>query len=288
MNFYQLRETPLLPYDVLFRESRLKQGMIFLICLFISATLAFIGYQGGIHRGDFDLPSVLAYYIAGVVGIVALVVLSGFRASLRHTNWLIRYDGDRLLIKYRSYHNYHLPEDDYVVVEIRIVEIQWIGAFREKRLIPDSDGDTQQSWTYLDIQLNHSDTAKFREYLRQERLRWPEKSGISRSRRLHYPVRLIEDNLIRVDWKSHQTSITPNINKTLKILGGKIAMRDQESDRKISDFTSLEKLDAQQQEQMIRELAETGDTLSAAKVVQKLYGWSTTEAVQYVRKLLRE
>ncbi|MDA2937696.1 alkaline shock response membrane anchor protein AmaP [Acidobacteria bacterium AH-259-A15] len=288
MNFYRLRETPALPYDAVFRESRLKKGLFFLICLAISATMAFIGYQGGIDRSGWDVPSTLAYYIAGVIAILALVALLGLRASLRETNWLIRYEGDRLLIKYRSYLNYHLPKDDRMVVEIGLSEIEWIRSFREKRRVPDSDGETEQSWTYLDICLNHSDTTELREYLRQERLRWPAKTAVSQSRRLHYPVRLIEDDLIRVDWKSHQTSITPNIDKTLRILGKKIEIRDENAEKKVCDFTSLEKLDTQRQEQLIRQLAESGDTLSATKVVQRLHGWSTTESVKYIRELLEK
>ncbi|MCZ6486105.1 MAG: hypothetical protein O6826_10450, partial [Acidobacteria bacterium] len=115
MNFYWLRETPPPIQDVFFRESRLSKGLFFLICLVLSAILAFVGYQGGIHGDDFEFPSSLAYWIAGVMAILALVALSGLRASLKDTNWLMRYDGARLFIKYRSYLNYHLPEEDPVV-----------------------------------------------------------------------------------------------------------------------------------------------------------------------------
>ena len=101
-------------------------------------------------------------------------------------------------------------------------------------------------------------------------------------------MRLIERDLIRVDWKNHQTSITPNIDKTLKILGEKIPIRDQNGGDNVTDFTSLEKLDPEDQERIIRELAETGDLISARKVVQTLYGCSTTEAIHYARKLLEE
>jgi len=290
MNFYRLRETPPPIQDVFYRESPLSKGLFFLICLVLTAILAFVGYQGGIHVDDFEFPSFLAYWIAGVLAIVALVALSGLRASLKDTNWLMRYDGARLFIKYRSYLNDHLPEEDPVVVEIGISEIKWVRAFREKRLIPGSKGRnrTVQSWTYLDIRLNHEDTEKLRENLQQERQRWPETTGVSKSRRGHYPVRLVEKDLIRIDWKSHQTSITPNVEKTLKILGEKIETQDQKADRKVSDFTALEGLDEEQQKQMIRELVEGGHRISAVKVVQKLYGSSTTEADEYIRALLGE
>ncbi len=209
MNFYRLAETPPPIQDVFFRESRLTKGLFFLICLVLSAILAFVGYQGGIPGGesdDLEVPSFLAYWIAGVLAVLALVALSGLRASLKDTNWLMRYDGARLFIKYRSYLNFHLPEEDPVVAEIALSEINWIRAFREKRLLPGSERQKRevQSWTYLDICLNHEDTEKFREYLQQERQRWPETTGVSKSRRGHYPVRLVENDLIRIDWKSHQ------------------------------------------------------------------------------------
>ncbi|MCZ6484350.1 MAG: hypothetical protein O6826_01470 [Acidobacteria bacterium] len=290
MNFYRLRETPPPIQDVFFRESRLSKGLFFLICLVLTAILAFVGYQGGIHVDDFEFPSFLAYWIAGVIAILALVALSGLRASLKDTNWLMRYDGARLFIKYRSYLNDHLPEEDPVVVEIGISEIKWVRAFREKRLIPGSKGRnrTVQSWTYLDIRLNHEDTEKLRENLQQERQRWPETTGVSKSRRGHYPVRLVEKDLIRIDWRSHQTSITPNVKKSLEILGEEIEIQGQMEDRKVSDFTALEGLDEEQQKQMIRELVEGGHRISAVKVVQKLYGSSTTEADEYIRALLGE
>ena len=259
-----------------------------------------IGYQGGIDHDGVSLPSGLAYWIAGVMALMSLVVLSGFRASLRGANWLVRYDGARLLIKYRSYLNHHLPEGDFVVVEINLSEIEWIRAFKEKRIVPSMgrDGPRTEAWTYLDLCLNHKDTAKLSEYLRQERLRGPGKNPwpafpppgkrrqVIKSRYLHYPVRLVEDNLIRIDWKSHRTSITPKIDKALKMLGDRLRILEQERDVKVNDFTSLESLDTEQQEKMIRQLAESGDTLATAKVVRDLYGCSTTEAVKYVRKLL--
>ncbi len=80
----------------------------------------------------------------------------------------------------------------------------------------------------------------------------------------------MERDLIRVDWTNHPTSITPNIDKTLNILGKKIPIRDQDGGNKVTDFTSLEKLDPEDQERIIRELAETGDLISARKVVQTL------------------
>ena len=139
---------------------------------------------------------------------------------------------------------------------------------------------------------------KLREYLRQERLRepgktfWPtlpprgNRQQVIKSRYLHYPVRLVDDNLIRIDWKSHRISIVPNVDKAIKILGDRVRILEQERDIEVNDFTSLESLDADHQEQMIRQLGESGDTLAAAKVVKDLYGYSTTEAVKYVRKLL--
>ena len=77
---------------------------------------------------------------------------------------MIRYDGDRIFIKWRSFYNYHLPADDYVAVEIETSKIQWIRCFRQKRVISDSDRSTEESWTYLDLRLDHPDTAELSEY----------------------------------------------------------------------------------------------------------------------------
>jgi len=66
MKFYRLRDIPRLPNDVVFRESSRKQSLFFLIFLTLLAGMTFLGSSGGIHGGEFELPSVLAYYI-GVV-----------------------------------------------------------------------------------------------------------------------------------------------------------------------------------------------------------------------------
>ncbi len=98
----------------------------------------------------------------------------------------------------------------------------------------------------------------------------------------------MENDLIRIDWKSHQTSITPNVKKSLEILGKKIEVPDYMEDQMVSDFTALEGLDEEQQKEMIRELVEGGHRISAVKVVKELYGSSTTEADEYIRELLGE
>ena len=81
MKFYRLRDIPRLPNDVVFLESSRKQGLFFLLFLTLSAGMAFLGSSGGIHGGEFELPSVLAYYIGVVMGVLALVALVGLRAA---------------------------------------------------------------------------------------------------------------------------------------------------------------------------------------------------------------
>lgn len=83
MKFYRLRDIPRLPNDVVFLESSRKQGLFFLIFLTLSAGMAFLGSSGGIHGGEFELPSVLAYSIGVVMGVLALVALVGLRAGLK-------------------------------------------------------------------------------------------------------------------------------------------------------------------------------------------------------------
>ena len=126
MNFYRLRELSAQPHETIFRESRFGKSLSFVISLTISVTLASVGYY---YSGWY-------YYFAAVMGLYSLMCLSGLRASLGESNWLMRWDGDRLFIKYRSYLNYNFPKDDPVVVEVGISEIDWIRAFREIRIFP--------------------------------------------------------------------------------------------------------------------------------------------------------
>ena len=194
--------------------------LFFGTCLLFSVALVWFARAGGYDSDDVHLPPTLLYWIGAVVGFLALLGYFYFRASLKPSNWLVRASIDRLVIKFRSHLNDHFPDDDAVIVVVPFTEIGWIRRARETLSNPSSsgDGDRVESWTYLDVKLSGGDLDALGDSLRTERGREAPKVGFSRTKHHHYPVRLVDDNILRIQW----AGVSPRIKKALKILGKKL------------------------------------------------------------------
>jgi len=59
------------------------------------------------------------------------------------------------------------------------------------------------------------------------------------------------------------------------------------TERQVCDYTKTESSDTSQSEAQILELAERGKIIPAVRLAEKLYGYDTTEARQFVEGLLR-
>lgn len=109
MTFYRLDEVPNRPGDVVFRESRLRGAIFFcLFALFTGGALAF-GIAETFRDDAASFPPIIAYAIAAGFSLFACLALGGLRATLRSTNWILRYHPDGVCIKFRSYLNSHFP-----------------------------------------------------------------------------------------------------------------------------------------------------------------------------------
>ena len=193
---------------------------------------------------------------------------------------LVRSSIDRLVIKFRSHLNDHFPDDDAVTVVVPFTEISWIRRAREKLSNPSSsgDGDRVESWSYLDVKLSGGDLDALGDSLRTERAREAPKVGFSRTKHHHYPVRLVEDDILRIQWGG----VSPRIKKALKILGKRLPV---EPDWKIRN-AAWEELEGKELEDRILDLLERGDEIGALALVKTKYGYSTTEAKNFVDEML--
>ncbi len=281
MQFYTIHEIPrAYGQETVFRQSVLGKLLFFGTCLLFSVALVWFARAGGYDSDDVHLPPTLLYWIGAVVGFLALLGYFYFRASLKPSNWLVRASIDRLVIKFRSHLNDHFPDDAAVIVVVPFTEIGWIRRARETLSNPSSsgDGDRVESWTYLDVKLSGGDLDALGDSLRTERGREAPKVGFSRTKHHHYPVRLVDDNILRIQW----AGVSPRIKKALKILGKKLPV---EPDWKIRN-AAWEELEGKELEDRILDLLERGDKIGATALVKTKYGYSTTEAKNFTDEIV--
>ncbi|QPJ64838.1 MAG: hypothetical protein G3M78_05335 [Candidatus Nitrohelix vancouverensis] len=263
---------------------------------------------------DLDLPLYVLRYIEVVIACIFLLFLFHFRKSLRTSNWLLRLDPGRAVIKFRSYLNDHLPEEDKIVVEIPCAEIAWARKTKERVVTNDRDGAVYQFFTFLDLKLKSQDAEALRQAILDERNRRPPIEAMNRAlfqarkRRApdseiallkaeikqeeqrrpkggsrfsttlhhHYPVRMTDASILRLDW----SGVRPRIGKALEALEASVAL---EPVIKISsDFTQP----AQNIEEQILDLAARGETFKAIALTRERYGYSVAEAKAFVESLL--
>lgn len=285
MTFYRLDEVPNRSGDVVFRESRLRGAIFFcLFALLTGGALAF-GIAGTFRDDPASFPPIIAYAIAAGFSLFACVALGGLRASLRRTNWLLRYHPDGLCIKFRSYLNSHFPREDIVAFYLPNSEIGWVRKTRETRVIPDKgEGETTERWTYLDLKLSSSETADLENHLKQERMREAPKVGITRTKHQHYPVRLLPEGIVRLDWRGPSSRIVPGIDEALKVLRFSLPIEREVVLKPQQKQTADEK----EIETRILERAERGNIIDAVALTERLYGYNTTEAKEFVDVLFKK
>ena len=116
-------------------------------------------------------------------------------------------------------------------------------------------------------------------HLRAERALEPgAKTGIKTLAR-HYPVRVLPDGWIEVDW----AGMSPGLKRALKILGSSYALEDF----MVTEQARYREMDRRAREDRLLELAERGRTMDAVKLAKLLYGHDTTEAKTFVDGLLK-
>ena len=118
-----------------------------------------------------------------------------------------------------------------------------------------------------------------KESLITERARKKPKMRRSGSKHHHYPVKLVDSNILRVEWGG----IKPGIKGILSLLRGKLNIEPELYIK--TDFTddAVDKdLDSQ-----ILNLAERGKKMEAVSMVRQNYGFSLDRSKEFVEELMR-
>lgn len=271
--------------DQVFRTPVLSSLILMIVLGAIILGGAYMLIQGSFKQYDISIWVVVAVLL--FLMLFSQLARSRWRAARRPSNWLLRITDSSVQIKYRSYENWRLNEDDPQVIDLRREEIAFVRKVAQRQISRDMNNQGVQADNRVELEIglvNPDNAAVLEKALAEERARPGWGSDRCRSKWLDYPVQIVEPASIRITWKSQSTSTKPGIKRALEELGKITSV--QESQREIADLTpsSLKDLPAAEQKKRLRDLALT-DPLSAIAAVRTLYHCSLADARQHVEAL---
>ena len=271
MQLLTLRQASLRSTDTVFRHAWGGGLAVTLITGGGAAGLFLAGASGEVPWWLPAIPGMLLLLMAALFGVTT------YRAMLS-TAWLLAADGTRVLIKLRSYLNHHFPPDDPQVLELSGDDIMAARRLDERTTTGSSDGATTLKHTFLEIRVARGvDLEPLRRQLAYERgLAKKAKKGWG-----DYPVLVVGNEVIRVEWKSPRRRIRPGIDEALRVIGARVADAAQQS----VDLTHPESMARDEVERRVRVLAERGELLAALRLASDGLGLELTEAKALVEKI---
>ncbi len=279
MELLRLQDVQLGYDDRVFKDPGMASLLFGCICLSITIIMFFA------YRSD-ELPLFILILFGGLSALASRIGFSRFIKARSRNNWLAAVNPERMLIKFRSYLNPHLPADDPQVIKLYFSEIASAKIVKIKMRYKSINRKTKVEFRkYLDLETTFDNLHELKQRLKYERnCAFQSNNGGGKVRTVveHWPVTVLEDNIIRIEW----VSVRPGINKAIEILQRqKITIKEKE--RIVNDFTRIESLDKEQLESKILELAEREKTFAAIRLAERAFDCSTTEAKEFVESLMR-
>ena len=263
------------PDSVVFRQSKLPATFALLVFGGLTAGLAYAILKQGWP----------AWLWLGVVVMVMVTkaFLSRLTATFKASNWTMSLDGSQLFIKFRTHLNHHFSDADEVIIALDADEI--LAARKHVKRIKIEKSDTTESYkqTSLELVLDPSKIELIDVALAEERRRNAPKIGISRTKNMHFFASVKKPDLLRVVWRSKSDFVIPNISRTLQQLAHLTTI---DPDR-VEPKRDSKPLDTQTESDIIERI-EAGDVFGALHLLKQHYGYSTTEAKNFIDELTRE
>ena len=207
MKLYRLADAPISDGDQVFRHPPTTLMMTTIVLVIIAIMLTLSG--GGPMR----------YFFVGLIAATVLFIRPMLKARRRRSNWLTRITTDGLLVQFRSYLNFHYPQDPHTVVQIPYGEIRSARVVKQEWRRDDSEGVLKGAREVVEIELVSGDVA-LEGAINAERARKPDAPprGFARSStRFHdYPVRL-NGTTLQIEWTA-----TPDANQFVASLADRI------------------------------------------------------------------
>jgi hypothetical protein len=290
--------------EIVYRESRLAKWVALGICLglALAGTVA-LSWPGALVDTDTRF---VTKVLASVALLFGLLVQSPLRKTYHQENWLLRQRQGGLLVKFRSYLNSHFPKEDLTVLDLDRDEIEWIRRHAHKHVSKRIDcQQSAESLAFLDIKVRfpvegsgEDWRARLKRQLKAARNQKAPKVGIVQTKYHHYPVRLVEEDILRIEWKSKTSSVTPGIGAAITNLGRDYRVGEEigtESDEGPGSTGEKETVGKKgstggpespyENEELLLDMLSRGDEIGAAKLARSLYGFDTTEAMRFLEEL---
>ncbi len=269
MKVMKLSEVDYAPSDRVFRASVPRQTGF--AALFIAIVICLVAWR--VYAG---FPLILL--VPSVAGLTLGALMAGSAAlkATRSTNWLLICGEKRVMIKFRSYLNTCFPQNDLQAVCLDTSEIKFArqAAFTLK-VSSKTEGVAQETSVFLDLAVD-CDLSKLRHCLEHEHELGRTQSTVWQD----YPVSVMPDNVIRIEWKSPRTRISPKISVALQALGDSSVI--DESINESLDLTGRQALSKAEMDSQILALASKGRKMDAIRVARTAYGYSAREALDFV------
>ena len=284
MKLLNLKQTSIRQTDTVFRTPGVALGIVAATlwgCLGAAIYLLIFG-----RIRTFDPPRLLVFFIALFVWFFAALGTGMWKASRRPTNWIVRIRGNEVLIKFRSYQNWKMSDDDVQVVELNQNEIAFV---REVKRVVSSEmlsGKSElESRTDLEIGLKDPDTSALQQAIRDDIARPGWGNDRHRAKNLDYPVSVPEPGVIRIAWSNKTTRTRPRIKRALQEFSRLAPVLEMQTGSEDFSPTALRKLSEGEVAKKLSELA-SRDQMTAIETIKQLYGCSLAEARQQVDELL--
>jgi len=224
----------------------------------------------------------VAYYLAAVTVAGLFMFRRYIRARFLPSNWLVRMTDRGVFIQLRSYLNWHFPNDDLTVAFVPFSEIESVGLIRERRTVLQTDDDVVVRRRKLVEFKLRADTRAVARVLADELLTEPPREetwyGSTGTKFKHYPVTLASPSQLRLVWE-----VVPEAEAFLRALPAHLVR--QWSTEESHNYAALDRLSRSEQEDRLLELASTGEDIEATALARRLYGYSLTEARQFIASL---
>jgi hypothetical protein len=259
----------MLKSDMVFRRSPAVQGPF-------SVLVGLVLIGGGIYAkwwGVIVLPMGIYWTWAS---------LRGWQSALRKTNWMLRIRENEVLIKFRSFANWRLPEEEPQIFSLDRSDIAFARSANSLRLTmyrESSYSQVKQKKQYLDIGLKIGNSSAVKQALETERQHPGWGNRVLTTRVDDEAVQWVEPNVLRLDFEA----IAPNLNEALRRLGQLtevVATAQPDEDYSIK---TLRKLDLAEQRRRLATLARS-DRLAAFSTIQSLYQCSGSEATRMIEE----
>ncbi|MSP81408.1 MAG: hypothetical protein EXQ94_00370 [Alphaproteobacteria bacterium] len=274
-------EVPRRASGLVAREPGLGRAIVTLGTYSVGVGLVGAGVAAGLE-GVWAFTAV-TWLSGGCVLLIGRVFHATYRATRLPSNWLLRTAPEGIYVKVRSFLNHRLPAENACVALIPKGAVTWVRSHRARRWrTAEAASETEQIVrNLLEINLAGVDLGPLRAMLEAERNRWVPGRRSGRSRFGHAPVRVVETDIVQIEWRGTSSRTMPKLKVALERLGASYRVAPAIE----SEIGRPSRGLGPEHEAQLTEHVERGEQIAAMTLARKLYGLDATEAKQKIDEL---